>query len=602
MPIDSKIMKRILCITGTRADFGKLKPLLAYIENHPDLELHLIVTGMHMMKTYGRTYKEVTRENYQHTYLFSNQIQGEPMGAVLGNTITFISRLSDEIEPDMVMIHGDRLEALAGATIGALSSRLVCHIEGGELSGTVDDSIRHSISKLSHIHLVANEQAVTRLVQMGEKRKHIHIIGSPDLDVMASSTLPSLFESIYLFELPRSPNNITPKKLLYIYRSYKKILNIIQPAHLYMLSFTGHYSYLISIAKKKNITTHLIDEGTGTYAPLLESFSYHPTKLERYLIGNNLNIKGYIDHFDILHVPFPEYAKKIFNAKKYNRFFAHAGGISINNNIANLQKKYQISKNDYIFVSQRYPISDDLYYKSIVEILNSISLQIKGKIFIKLHPKEMGNNYVMSLFLNMVEINPRLVVINEPPFLIEPLIYLTNPKGIIGLASSSLIYTPLLSPSTQCLSIGELIINLIQKYSMVENTEMIQEHLEIIKKFNFINILNDLNGVISNPLFKTEETFETLLKSAEFAYKSKNYFQAIFYWQLASKNNITLLGHKALWYYNALYNVKQIYKMEYSDIFYIDNISVDFHSKDKLTWEKIKHYYYSADNRIGRDR
>nr|AHN54691.1 polysialyltransferase variant [synthetic construct] len=412
----------------------------------------------------------------------------------------------------------------------------------------------------------------------------------------------NLFESIYLFELPRSPNNITPKKLLYIYRSYKKILNIIQPAHLYMLSFTGHYSYLISIAKKKNITTHLIDEGTGTYAPLLESFSYHPTTLERYLIGNNLNIKGYIDHFDVLHVPFPEYAKKIFNAKKYNRFFAHAGGISVNNNIANLQKKYQISKNDYIFVSQRYPISDDLYYKSIVEILNSISLQIKGKIFIKLHPKEMGNNYVMSLFLNMVEINPRLVVINEPPFLIEPLIYLTNPKGIIGLASSSLIYTPLLSPSTQCLSIGELIINLIQKYSMVENTEMIQVHLEIIKKFNFINILNDLNGVISNPLFKTEETFETLLKSAEFAYRSKNYFQAIFYWQLASKNNITLLGHKALWYYNALYNVKQIYKMEYSDIIYIDNISVDFHSKDKLTWEKIKHYYYSADNRIGRDR
>ncbi|WP_265349932.1 UDP-N-acetylglucosamine 2-epimerase [Neisseria meningitidis] len=215
-------MKRILCITGTRADFGKLKPLLAYIENHPDLELHLIVTGMHMMKTYGRTYKEVTRENYQHTYLFSNQIQGEPMGAVLGNTITFISRLSDEIEPDMVMIHGDRLEALAGAAVGALSSRLVCHIEGGELSGTVDDSIRHSISKLSHIHLVANEQAVTRLVQMGEKRKHIHIIGSPDLDVMASSTLPSLEE--------RSQRilRFTIRKLWYFYvspRDYRSTFN-----------------------------------------------------------------------------------------------------------------------------------------------------------------------------------------------------------------------------------------------------------------------------------------------------------------------------------------------------------------------------------------
>lgn len=214
-------MKRILCITGTRADFGKLKPLLAYIENHPDLELHLIVTGMHMMKTYGRTYKEVTRENYQHTYLFSNQIQGEPMGVVLGNTITFISRLSDEIEPDMVMIHGDRLEALAGAAVGALSSRLVCHIEGGELSGTVDDSIRHSISKLSHIHLVANEQAVTRLVQMGEKRKHIHIIGSPDLDVMASSTLPSLRRSQRILRF-------TIRKLWYFYvspRDYRSTFN-----------------------------------------------------------------------------------------------------------------------------------------------------------------------------------------------------------------------------------------------------------------------------------------------------------------------------------------------------------------------------------------
>lgn len=187
-------MKKILCITGTRADFGKLKPLLNYLEQQPEFELHLVVTGMHMMKAYGSTHIEVLREAYRHTYLFSNQIQGEPMAAVLGNTITFVSRLAEEIEPDMVMIHGDRLEALAGATVGALGNRLVCHIEGGELSGTIDDAIRHAISKLAHIHLVANEQAVNRLVQMGEKREHIHIIGSPDLDVMLSANLPSLVD------------------------------------------------------------------------------------------------------------------------------------------------------------------------------------------------------------------------------------------------------------------------------------------------------------------------------------------------------------------------------------------------------------------------
>lgn len=185
-------MKKLLFVTGTRADFGKLKPLLNYVEQHTDFELYLVITGMHMMQTYGSTYLEVLKENYQHTYLVSNQFSGEPMTSVLGNTISLLARYCEEIRPDMVVIHGDRLEALAGATVGALGNCLVCHIEGGELSGTIDDSIRHAVSKLSHIHLVANESAKNRLIQMGENENQIFIIGSPDLDVMQSVNLPSL--------------------------------------------------------------------------------------------------------------------------------------------------------------------------------------------------------------------------------------------------------------------------------------------------------------------------------------------------------------------------------------------------------------------------
>lgn len=185
-------MKKIFFITGTRADFGKLKPLLNFIEQHHDFELHLVITGMHMMRAYGNTYLEVLKEGYKHTYLAANQFQGEPMSSVFGNTVTLLSRFVAEIQPDMVVIHGDRLEALAGATVGALSNCLVCHIEGGELSGTIDDSIRHAVSKLSHLHLVANESAKNRLIQMGEKEQQIFIIGSPDLDVMQSKELPSL--------------------------------------------------------------------------------------------------------------------------------------------------------------------------------------------------------------------------------------------------------------------------------------------------------------------------------------------------------------------------------------------------------------------------
>ncbi|HGH6887856.1 TPA: alpha-2,8-polysialyltransferase family protein, partial [Neisseria meningitidis] len=349
-----------------------------------------------------------------------------------------------------------------------------------------------------------------------------------------------LFSVTYMFELPRKPGIVSPKKFLYIQRGYKKLLKTIQPAHLYVMSFAGHYSSLLSLAKKMNITTHLVEEGTATYAPLLESFTYKPTKFEQRFVGNNLHQKGYFDKFDILHVAFPEYAKKIFNANEYHRFFAHSGGISTSQSIAKIQDKYRISQNDYIFVSQRYPVSDEVYYKTIVETLNQMSLRIEGKIFIKLHPKEMENKNIMSLFLNMVTINPRLVVINEPPFLIDPLIYLTTPKGIIGLTSTSIVYTPLLSPTTQCLSIGQIVIDSIHHTAQQENTALIEEHLEIVKQFDFIKILSSIEDGIDTNSFKTEETLEMLLKSAEYAYKNKNFYQAIFYWQLASNNDLSV--------------------------------------------------------------
>lgn len=185
-------MKRILFLTGTRADFGKLKYLMHYVNEHPDMELHVLVTGMHMLKRYGGTHLEVRKESFSNIYLVSNQHPGEPMCSVFGNTVSIVSRIAKEIAPDMIVVHGDRLEALAGATVGALSNTLVCHIEGGELSGTIDDLIRHSVSKLAHIHMVANTEAQARLLQMGEDRASVFIIGSPDLDVMTSSDLPSL--------------------------------------------------------------------------------------------------------------------------------------------------------------------------------------------------------------------------------------------------------------------------------------------------------------------------------------------------------------------------------------------------------------------------
>lgn len=185
-------MKKLLFLTGTRADFGKLKPLMQHIEESSIHELHVLITGMHMMPLYGSTYLEVKRQGFANTYFSANQYVNEPMPAIVANSITIITRLVDSIKPDMIVVHGDRVESLAGAIVGALHHIHVCHIEGGELSGTIDDSIRHAITKLAHIHMVANDEAKQRLIQMGENANSIFVIGSPDLDVMTSKGLPSL--------------------------------------------------------------------------------------------------------------------------------------------------------------------------------------------------------------------------------------------------------------------------------------------------------------------------------------------------------------------------------------------------------------------------
>jgi UDP-N-acetylglucosamine 2-epimerase (hydrolysing) len=113
----------------------------------------------------------------------------------LAKTIEGLSSYITENPMDLVIVHGDRIEALAGAIVGSLNNILVAHIEGGEVSGTIDELIRHSVSKLSHVHFVANAKAKTRLIQMGEDTKSIFEIGSPDIDIMFSKNLPSLIES-----------------------------------------------------------------------------------------------------------------------------------------------------------------------------------------------------------------------------------------------------------------------------------------------------------------------------------------------------------------------------------------------------------------------
>lgn len=184
--------KRILFLTGTRADFGKIKPLIQGVENSPNFESFVFVTGMHLQWEYGYTLLEVEKCNFSNVHTFGNYTHEATMDLTLAKTIQGLSEYVKKVEPDLIVVHGDRVETLAGAIVGSLNNILVAHIEGGEISGTVDELIRHSVSKLCHIHFVSNDQAAKRLEQMGEIEESIFVIGSPDIDIMFSNKLPSL--------------------------------------------------------------------------------------------------------------------------------------------------------------------------------------------------------------------------------------------------------------------------------------------------------------------------------------------------------------------------------------------------------------------------
>ena len=186
-------MKTITFITGTRADYGKIKSLILELQKKKNkFKTNLIITGMHNIRKYGYTIDEINKDKIRNCYSFNNQSKNATMDIILANTIKGINKFLLNIHTDLIVVHGDRVESLAGAITGCLNNIKVAHIEGGEISGTVDEILRHSISKLSHLHFVTNKIAKQRLLQMGEKKKNIFSIGSPDVDLILKKNLPNI--------------------------------------------------------------------------------------------------------------------------------------------------------------------------------------------------------------------------------------------------------------------------------------------------------------------------------------------------------------------------------------------------------------------------
>ena len=193
--------RSLLFVTGTRADFGKIEPLAVACRD-AGFKISFFITGMHMMSRYGETRLEVKRFSGAEFFEFVNQRAGDAQDFILAKTVMGFSDFVHEHRPDLVIIHGDRVEAMAAAIVCAMRYITSAHIEGGEVSGTIDESIRHCNTKLCSSHFVSSESAKARVLSLGESPDRVFNIGSPELDSHARSSGVNIDDVLERYDIP----------------------------------------------------------------------------------------------------------------------------------------------------------------------------------------------------------------------------------------------------------------------------------------------------------------------------------------------------------------------------------------------------------------
>ncbi|XP_010284505.1 PREDICTED: bifunctional UDP-N-acetylglucosamine 2-epimerase/N-acetylmannosamine kinase isoform X2 [Phaethon lepturus] len=182
---------RVCVATCNRADYSKLAPIMFGIKAEPQFfELDVVVLGSHLIDDYGNTYRMIEQDDFDiHTRLHTI-VRGEDEAAMVESVGLALVKLPDvlnRLKPDIMIVHGDRFDALALATSAALMNIRILHIEGGEVSGTIDDSIRHAITKLAHYHVCCTRSAEQHLIAMCEDHDHILLAGCPSYDKLLSA-------------------------------------------------------------------------------------------------------------------------------------------------------------------------------------------------------------------------------------------------------------------------------------------------------------------------------------------------------------------------------------------------------------------------------
>ena len=178
--------RKICVVTGSRADYGLLRSVMQGIKNDPNLIIQVIATGMHLSPTFGLTYKEIESDGFfidEKVEVITEIDTPEEISQSIAKGITGCAKAFNRLEPDLILLLGDRYEIFSAAIAAHVALIPIAHIHGGELTGgALDEAFRHSISKMSSLHFVAAEEYKKRLIQLGENPKNIYLAGGLGVD------------------------------------------------------------------------------------------------------------------------------------------------------------------------------------------------------------------------------------------------------------------------------------------------------------------------------------------------------------------------------------------------------------------------------------
>jgi UDP-N-acetylglucosamine 2-epimerase (non-hydrolysing)/GDP/UDP-N,N'-diacetylbacillosamine 2-epimerase (hydrolysing) len=196
--------RKILVFTGYRSEYIKIKTVLDAIRARTDLEMKIVALGAHSLTNFGSTVGQIQADGFEVYQTLKTNVEGSDPAAMansVGLAIIQITPVLNLIKPDIVLLAADRFEIFAAAASSAINNCVTAHVQGGEVSGTIDESLRHAITKLAHIHFPSTELSKQRIIKMGENPDCVFNVGCPAIDYIKACYIPTKDEFVRKYNL-----------------------------------------------------------------------------------------------------------------------------------------------------------------------------------------------------------------------------------------------------------------------------------------------------------------------------------------------------------------------------------------------------------------